>query len=294
MKKILDFIASYGVATVLLFFMLLLTFFGTLEQVNTGLFEVQEKYFNSLFLIHELPYGIPLPLPGVYLLTGLLFVNMSLGAIIRSPKNIKHPGMMIAHSGILFLLLAGFVTFHMSISGNMVLQEGQSSSNFQSYHLWEIVIDDLSPDGKRYTLSSDDFEDMSPESTRVFKAAGLPFDMLLEGYQKNCQAQLAQPGMAIGIDGVLLAPMEVDKESERNVRGAFVTLIETGDTQKTHEGLLWGMSRLPWVVTVGDKDYSISLQHERYEVPFKITLDKFIRDLHPGMSMASMLATLSV
>mgnify|MGYP002631593561 CR=1 FL=1 len=286
MKKIFNFIASYNVATVLLFFLLLLTFFGTLEQVEHGLFEVQNKYFNSLFVIHELPYGIPLPLPGVYLLIGLLAVNMTAGAIIRAPKNIKQPGMLIAHGGIIFLLVAGFVTYHMSISGNMALLEGSSSSQFQSYHDWEIVVVELKEGGKRFTIPGDNFDAMSPEDTRLFTAEALPFDLLVEGYLKNCQPDAVAEGMAIGIDGVNLIPMELDKEAERNIRGAFVTLIEN-DAEQTHEGVLFGLSMVPWVVTVAGQDYSIDLRHERYDVPFTITLDKFIRDLHPGMSMAS-------
>ena len=286
MKKIFNFIASYNVATVLLFFLLLLTFFGTLEQVEHGLFEVQNKYFNSLFVIHELPYGIPLPLPGVYLLIGLLAVNMTAGAIIRAPKNIKQPGMLIAHGGIIFLLVAGFVTYHMSISGNMALLEGNSSSQFQSYHDWEIVVVELKEGGKRFTIPGDNFDAMTPEDTRLFTADALPFDLLVEGYLKNCQPDAVAEGMAIGIDGVNLIPMDLDKEAERNIRGAFVTLIEN-DAEQTHEGVLFGLSMVPWVVTVAGQDYSIDLRHERYDVPFTITLDKFIRDLHPGMSMAS-------
>ena len=286
MKKIFNFIASYNVATVLLFFLLLLTFFGTLEQVEHGLYEVQNKYFNSFYLVHELPYGIPLPLPGVYLLIGLLAVNMTAGAIIRAPKNIKQPGMLIAHGGIIFLLVAGFITYHMSISGNMALLEGQSSSQFQSYHNWEIVITELKEDGRRFVIPGDNFDTMAPEDKQVFKASALPFDLLLEGYQKNCMPTMVAPGLDIGIDGINLESAELEKEAERNVRGAFVTLIENG-TEQTQEGILFGLSLVPWVVTVGNQDYSIDLRHERYDVPFTITLDKFIRDLHPGMSMAS-------
>ena len=287
MKKLFNFIASYGVATVLLFFLLLLTFFGTLEQVDHGLYEVQNKYFNSMFVVHELPYGIPLPLPGVYLLIGLLGVNMISGAIIRAPKKFTRPGMLIAHGGIIYLLGAGFVTYHMSTSGHMTLFEGQSSSQFQSYHDWEIVITELKPGGKRFTIPGEQFDDMAPDDTRVFQADTMPFDLMLEGYQKNCTTQLAEEGMALGIDGVMLIPMELDKESERNIRGGFVTLIENDAAQTTHEGMVWGMNRVPWVTKVQGQDYSIDLRHERYDVPFTITLDEFIRDLHPGMSMAA-------
>ena len=53
---------SYGTACVLLVFLFLLTLFGTLEQVEHGLYEVQKKYFESWFLMHQLgPISLPLP-----------------------------------------------------------------------------------------------------------------------------------------------------------------------------------------------------------------------------------------
>ena len=86
-KKTFDFFASYGFAVVVLIFLTVLTLFGTLEQANTSLFDVQNKYFNSFFLVHDLFGKIPIPLPGVYLLSVLLFINLTCGAIIRVRKD---------------------------------------------------------------------------------------------------------------------------------------------------------------------------------------------------------------
>jgi cytochrome c biogenesis protein ResB len=38
---------------------------------------------------------------------------------------------------------------------------------------------------------------------------------------------------------------------------------------------------------VGEAKYGLNLRHERYEAPFTLTLDKFIRDLHPRTMMAA-------
>ena len=40
-----SFLASFGFAAILLVFLTLLTWLGTLEQVEHGLFETQKKYF---------------------------------------------------------------------------------------------------------------------------------------------------------------------------------------------------------------------------------------------------------
>ncbi|MCL4693606.1 MAG: hypothetical protein KJ060_13990, partial [Candidatus Hydrogenedentes bacterium] len=79
LKAIYRGLASYAFGIVILFFLLVLTLLGTLDQVDHGLFAAQEKYFNSVFLVQEV-FGVPLlPLPGVYSLLVLLFINLTLG-----------------------------------------------------------------------------------------------------------------------------------------------------------------------------------------------------------------------
>lgn len=288
-KKIFKFFASYGLASVLLFFLLLLTFFGTLEQVEHGLFEVQKKYFESFFLVHYLFGVIPLPLPGVYLLLGLLSINIVCGAIIRAPKQLKRPGMQIAHFGIIYLVFAGFVTFHFSTSGHMTLYEGQRSNEFVSYYDWEIVIQEQLSQGpgKKYVIPHEDFADLPPSERRVFFQQDLPFDLAIEGFAKNTTPRPA-PAAAhdgIGVEGVVLQQLPLEKEAERNVAGAYaIVMAKDGSTQKN---ILWGFAQAPWVVDVDGKQYAIDLHHTRTEVPFTIALNKFIRELHPRTGMAS-------
>ena len=81
-RSSVNLLASYGLAVVLLFFLALLTFLGTLAQVQMGLYEAQKKYFESFYVVHEF-WDIPVLLPGAYLLMALLFVNLLLGAILR-------------------------------------------------------------------------------------------------------------------------------------------------------------------------------------------------------------------
>lgn len=286
------FAASYGVAVVLLVFLLLLTFFGTLEQVNHGLFEVQKKYFESLYVVHVIPLpgdrGLPILLPGVYLLMVLLFINMLCGAIIRARKDWRHPGMLIAHGGILFLLAAGFVTYRFSTNGHMTLYEGQQSDVYESYYDWMITVTELKEGGKRYTIPGELFQHLSVDDNRVFTHPDLPFDVLVEGYLRNCWPAPEPSGMAMGVDGVMLEARPLEKEAERNVAGATVSLIEKkGEKPATYEALLWGFANAPWVVKVGDTEYAVDLRHKQYPVPFTIRLDRFIRDLHPRTTMAA-------
>jgi hypothetical protein len=300
-SKLFNFVASYGFACIILFLLLLLTLFGTLDQVENGLYAASKKYFESFIVLQQVG-PIPLLLPGVYALMVLLFINMLFGAMIRAPKEWKRPGMLIAHGGIMFMIFAGFVTYEYSQSGHMTLYEGESDDHYQSYYDWEIVITELgnAENRQEWVIPHEDFAGMPQGQNRIFHASGLPFELLLEGWVDNANPRRVPPGMAAGIDGVMLQPLERDPEAERNVAGVFATILPKGvenpaeatnphsnmaDSMQT--GLLWGFARAPWVVDIGDKQYGIDLRHVRYPVPFRITLDKFTRELHPRTAMAA-------
>lgn len=286
LKKVFNFFASYGFAVVVLILLTILTLFGTLEQTSSSLYDVQNKYFNSFFLIHHLFGRIPIPLPGVYLLTALLFVNLTCGALIRVPKEWKRPGMLIAHSGIIYMVLAGFVTYHFSTSGQMTLYPTEKSNRYSSYYEWEIEIAEIQDGvvGKRYVIPGERFTDMKPADTRVFHNDNLPFELMLEGYSSNCIPVNATGGNAV--DGVKLNALPRAIAAERNVAGAYA-MVTDKTAKEFQNGILWGFARAPWVVTVEGKDYAIDLHHRAWELPFTITLDEFIRALHPGTGMAS-------
>lgn len=290
--KIFHFFASYGLACVLLFLLLLLTFFGTLEQVDSGLYEVQKKYFESWFLVHDTTIGpvtFPLPLVGAYPLMGLLFVNLVCGAIIRAPKNWRRPGMLIAHGGIILLVLAAYVTATASYSGHMTLFEGESDSFFDDYYYWETAITELDkPEGARtFRVTHEQLAGFKEGETRVFDHAELPFKLEISGWIPNANPRQQAPMLQEqGIDGVVLQAMPLEKEAERNIAGAVAKVVPA-DGSAPQEAHLWGFAAGPWIVTAGGQKYGISLRHTRYPVPFKITLDKFYRDLHPRTTMAS-------
>lgn len=189
------FFRSFGLATTVLTLLLLVTYLGTIEQVEHGLFESQKKYFESFFVpsidvacclrAMHIPYqgSFDLPiyiLPGGYLLMLVLGVNMLLGGIIRLKKECiwlarlplrlvtgkfselspapRAVGVLIAHMSIVFMLFAGLVSLYFKKDGAMSLREGQTSDEFQSFHDSVIEIERLSPapkDGKRRAMVID-------------------------------------------------------------------------------------------------------------------------------------------
>src|SRR5262245_55982531 len=138
-QKLFAALASYALAVVVLALLLLLVVIGTLEQTHSSLFEVQSRYFDSLFVIHDVR-GIPVPLPGVYLLLIILSVNLICGGIVRIRKHATTLGVIVAHLGILWMFAGAAIEFEWSQKGHTTMAEGTDASEFVSYNEWEIAI----------------------------------------------------------------------------------------------------------------------------------------------------------
>lgn len=296
LKKSFDFIASYGFACIIFVFLLILTFFGTLEQVNQGLYEVQKKYFESMFVVHWVPLfgdiSLPIPLPGVYLLLVLFTINLIAGGVVRIRKNKNTIGNLITHLGMLVMIFAAFVNYTYAQDGHMTLAENEQASEFVSYYLWEIAI--AQPEegkvAQEMIVPHDSFAYVYADEPKTFTSGSLPFDLTITAFYPNSvpvgAGPFVQQTMKV-VDGFALQKIDLDKESERNVAGAYVVAKEKlGGT--THEGILWGLADAPWSVAIDGKKYTVDLRRKRYPLPFSIALDKFHQENHPGTGMARM------
>src|ERR1051325_7419976 len=78
LDRIIKFFTSLRLTVVCLGFAVLLVFFGTLAQVNEGLYDAQNRWFRSLFVWWG-PAGagwkVPI-FPGGYLLGTVLLINL--------------------------------------------------------------------------------------------------------------------------------------------------------------------------------------------------------------------------
>lgn len=289
LKRAFDLFSSYGFAVTMILLLLVLTFFGTLEQVEHGLYDVQKKYFESLFLVHWLFGVVPIPLPGAYLVMILFSINLICGGLIRIRKNWQTPGVIIVHLGMLFMLLAGLVTFKMSSSGHMTLWEGEASDEVASFTEWAIEIQQPGVSDEAFVIPQEQFADLKPDQRRTFHSEQLPFDLEIAGFARNAVPMPVGPRIASsvkGIDGFFLQVLPKDPEAERNVAGAYVTVRDKASGEAT-EGILWGMSTAPLTVQTAGGTWTIDLTRKKWTVPFTVVLDKTKRDLHPGTTMAA-------
>ncbi len=292
--KLFAFFSSFGLATVVLTFLLIITLLGTLEQVEHGLFDSTKKYFES-YVVTSVDLGtwkMPILLPGGTLLMQVLFVNMLCGAVIRIRKSPRTVGVLISHLSILFMLFAGFVSQHYKKDGNLALFEGEKSDEFQSYHESVIEIERLQPaakDGKRIAMVIDgaSFQDLSEGKGRTFTSNDLPFDLMVMNYEENAEPRRVkdESEKKWQADGFYLQPLPKKPEAELNLDAAYVKVIDK-KTKETQLGIIWRAEAVPWTVKVGDEMYAFELTRRKWKLPFAVRLDKFDREVHPGTERA--------
>lgn len=273
-------LSSMGLACVLFVLLGLLTWLGTLEQVHAGLYDVQKKYFESYFLVHDAG-GLPIPLPGANLVLSLLALNLLLGGIVRLRKSRETLGILVAHVGIVLLLVAGLVKHRASDDGRVTLYEGQSASWFESDYRWEIVVREELGHGsaREHVVPFESCAAASAETPVVIAADGLPFDLEVRAVHGN-----SRPSPARDDAGPRLLEIARDRDAARNIPGAVIALVGRDPSQPV-EGLLWGAQDAPFTATAGGRRYAIDLRRERFPLPFTLQLADFRKQDHPRTGM---------
>ena len=133
----LKLLSSVRITVVCIFLLFVLTFWGTVAQVQQGLYIAQERFFNSFFFLA----GGFLPFPGAQLVMWVLFVNLIAMIIMRFSKyrQWSYAGVLVVHFGLLLYFAAAFLVFQVSKESAIHLTEGQSSNVSSSYFQWELA-----------------------------------------------------------------------------------------------------------------------------------------------------------
>lgn len=288
--KIFDLLSGFGLATILLLILGLLTWFATLEQVEYGLYPTLNKYFHwqSFFLLPELKGKmVPLPLPGGYWVGVVLLINLTLGGVIRIRKGWRHAGNLISHLGIIFMLVAGGVAHHFSERGNMAVGEGESSNTAEDYFEYVVEVAEIK-DGAAdsiHVIRGKYLTDLSAGNTRLFRLPELPFDLEIGGYLKNALpvaiTERAPEAGLLKADGYYLMERPDEINAEANTAACYARIVQR-DGAKSEPFILAGASFHPFTVKHDDRVFTVDMRKRLWPMPFTVQLDEFTADFHPG------------
>ncbi len=311
------FFSSLRLTVVLLALGIVLIFWGTLAQVDLGLFKAQNEFFRSFFVYWQ-PKGsswrIPI-FPAGYLLGGLLLVNLVTAHFTRFKLTRKKVGIWMVHIGIILLLAGQLLTDLLSRESQMWLSEGQSKSYSDSSARSELaVIDSTDP-------AFDDvvaFSEALVSRKRDLHHPKLPFTIKVRHYFVNSEPQLRGPMVSTsppqatrGIAQRIQFNEEpaTAKMDARNIPAAVVEVVTDKDTLGTwvvsnwvkEEKLVQLLRRnfhkqlgeslaakldqtldQPQQFSYQGRTWQLELRPVRFYKPFNIQLLKFSHDIYRG------------
>ena len=290
LRSLRDTFVSLKLTLALLGFAMVLIFAATLDQVNLGIWAVQEKYFRSFIVYLKAgPFVVP-AFPGGYLVGGLLLLNLTAAFLHRFAFTWRKAGIVAAHAGLILLLVGELLTGLWQEDFHLRLDEGQTRNYAESFRDNELVLIDTT-DPK--------FDDVVaiPERTLAQKTPiqhpRLPFRVVATTFYPNSiiqphhaggagPASDAAPRATTGIGQHLVAvPQPITHNpDERNLPTAFVEIIAP-------EGSLgrWMVSlqlAAPQTFEYGGRQWSLALRSKRNYQPFSLTLLKFSHDRYAG------------
>lgn len=274
-------LSSIKLTVACLTWLFVLVFWGTVAQVEQGLYLAQKRFFYSWFFT---AFGF-LPLPGGQFTLWVLFINLAAVSITRFVYQLRFIGILIVHIGLLLYFVAAFITFHVTEESNVTLMEGGATNVSSAYHDWEISFWE---EAKASTKKVSALDLHSNSEGTTIPLAGLNTSLQILKFYSNADAYTSSPENTIAVlndSGIkALGPQKYQPEPEKNVPGVIFSLISEQKDLTTL--LLYGAESVPTRVIIQGKKYNFQLRRRHSPLPFLITLKDFTAEFHPGTQVA--------
>ncbi len=287
LRDLRDLLVSLKLTVVLLVFSILLILAATLDQVNLGIWAVQEKYFYT-FVVYMKVGNVSLAIfPGGFTIGGLLLVNLLAAHFYRFKFTWRKVGIWLAHAGLILLIIGQLLTGLWQDEYQLRLDQGQTKNFSESYRNVELVLTDTTNPKFDEVVAIPEKPLARLETVQHPK---LPFRVVVKTYFPNSSLQLRGPMQPAdpaapatqGIGPRVLATLQplTYKQEERNIPSAYVELVGPDGTLGT-----WLVS--PWLdetqrFSVAGRDWKIALRFARHYQPYALTLLKFSHDRYAG------------
>lgn len=294
-RQFRDFFVSLKLTVVLLVLGMVLVFAATLDQVNLGIWAVQEKYFRSFFVLWRVG-DVPVPIfPGGYFVGGLLLVNLLTAHIYRFRFKWRQAGIQLTHAGLILLLIGELLTGLWQDDFSMRLTQGEPRNYSESYRENELVVIDTTDPKFDEVVAIPESRLRSGASVQHPR---LPFRLVVKDYFPNSELQMRnaaagapapQATQGIGLT-VSVAPRPLTyKQDERNMPAALIEIV--GDSGPVGSWLVTPIAgtpnsppilRAPQTFQHGGHTYTLALRFARAYKHFTLTLLKFSHDRYSG------------
>lgn len=277
---LLDFLSSFGLACVLLMCLFILTLAATFAYGAIGEAGVKHEFF--------VPWvawlGGKMPFPGGSLVFSLLALNLLIGGLVRIRYTWRNAGVIVAHIGIVWLVVAGVVNFELSSYGMMKVYEGTTENTYRDFTEVELTVweADVEENITEFAVEDRDLRSCADQE-RTFSNSEVPFDITLSGFLPHCNVLPSGPMWQASspvVEGWALQHLSNENVDPHHQVAGIVARVQTDEGLQT--GLLTARDVAAWTVKVDGKWWGIDLHNKRHRLPFEVYLDDVVREDLPG------------
>lgn len=287
-KKVLDFFGSLHLTVWLLTLSIFLIFFGTLAQVDQGVWTVVKDYFRSFVVWVDFQIFFPrdrlvpgsFPFPGGWTLGGLLLINLVVAHLQRFNLSKQKIGLTVIHAGLILLLVGEGLTGIFAKESHMSIDEGSSSNYSEDIRHPELAFVE-SADAETDLVTV--IPDSRLRSGQLISDPRLPVDIKVDRYFKNSVMEPnpdGQPGFQARqvpeVSGTASAEGGIDMPS------VLVTLYKKDSTEEIGAFTTSVWFRSSHQLELDGKNYAMSLRFARDYKPYSLYLKEFRFDRYPG------------
>jgi len=288
LRKFIDLITSLKLTIVCLAAAMALIFAGTISQVHLGIWEAQQRYFQSLLVWWPAEgNGFKIPIfPGGHLIGAVLLVNLIAAHARRFRWTWRKFGIHLTHAGLIIMLAGGLFTDLFAVESHMRLTNGDTKNYSEDPRKMELaVIDTSNPEYDQVTA----IPETVLRSTRTIEHKSLPFRIAVRHYYQNSRLKMASEGdsslkpIANKGPGAQVIVESVPRSTGVNDRDVVSAAVEIFAA----EGSLgtWLVSDAlgaPQTFSAGGRTWQLVMRPARYYKPYSVTLQKFTHERYAG------------
>jgi hypothetical protein len=291
LERLYRLFTSLRLTVVLLALGLILVFWGTIAQVNVGLYKAQNEFFRSFF-IYWSPAGssFRLPIfPGGYLVGGVLLINLFSAHLRYYRPDRKKWGIVLIHLGVVLLLLGQLLTDVLSTESMMHIRNGETKNYSEASMAYELaVVDTTEPASDHVVAIPSRLLAQGGEITH----ADLPFAVRMKTFYGNSTVseQPADGYTEVNVTAGLGAKPgpgiwwrelpHVTRMDESDLPSGIVELSTPSGSLGTY--LVSGRLSRPQEFKHNNHTYQLALRPVRYYKPFNLHLVEFKHDRYAG------------
>src|SRR3954468_9832267 len=288
LRKFIDLLTSLKLTIVCLAAGMILIFAGTLAQVHLGIWEAQQRYFQSMVIwwpAESRGFQIPI-FPGGHLIGAVLLINLVAAHVKRFRWSLSKLGIHLTHAGLIIMLAGGLFTDLFAVESNMRLSNGDTKNFSEDPRKMELAVIDL---------SNPDYDQVTAIPEAVLRRGGtiehnsLPFRIAVRHYYQNSRLQMAREAggaqQPIANKGpgaqVVVEPLARSTGvNDRDVVSAAVEIFAPEGSLGTW--LVSDALAAPQTFSSGGRNWQLTMRPARYYKPYSVTLQKFTHEKYPG------------